>query len=771
MTAMKSLQASLKKVGKLDKLPIYAEIINLRYQDRDWDFISDFRAAIQIFEEYLKFDKKPQEDSCEAMQKIFNLVLQATRQFARGKDFAEISAAFNRLQQYFKQADLLAQIYENLGYLFDQQQETEKAVSLIKKSISLAEASGRTDILVGRYSNLGYIHEKLDQFSQAQKCYEQQLNFGLENHLDEAVFMAYCGFGRLNIGSGNFPAAVNYLLEALKYYADESASSVMAVYLNLGTAYGRMSQYQESLKYLSKYITDEIRAQSPEMYISFLVNAANCYAAMENFKKAEASWQLALSLAKQHNDTELYTSILLNYGLIELDRENWQQAEIRLQECLDFVDLNFVQKILATQGMGIACYQLGERDKAKKYLQEVISEVADQKRKLGIIKGFSTLIRIYEEEGDYKNAFYYQKKFSEFERELFEVKYKLELEEIKKREEMKRKKSSSSFHYRHNSLVSQELSNRIKTPLIGVSSALRKVVDLALIAARQENEPVLITGESGTGKEIISRLIHFASTRKDNPFVVVNSAAITETLAESLFFGSEKGAFTGADRRKIGYIEAAQNGSLFLDEIGDLPLSLQAKFLRVIEQKVIQRLGSTREHKIDFRLISATNKDINFLAQKNLFRFDLLNRINTLEIHIPPLRKRLDDIPFLIDYFISELCYQAGREKPLLTKEALQVFLEYPYPGNVRELKNIIRRSLLMNTRPVVEAEDIILPDPDNRKISSVVDLEGNLHLAQAEERLIRLALQKCDNVQVKAAKLLGISPFSLSRKLKKMAE
>ncbi len=769
MADLKSLQASLKKVGKLDKLPIYAEIIQLRHQDRDWDFISDFRAAIQIFEEYLNFDKKPQDESCEAMQKIFNLVLQATRQYARGKDFAEISAAFKRLQQYFKQADLLAQIYENLGYFFDQQQETDKAIAMTRKSISLAEASGRTDILVGRYSNLGYIYEKLDKFNQAQKSYEQQLNFGLENHLDKAVFLAYCGFGRLNISSGNFPAAVDYLLEALKYYADDSASSVMAVYLNLGTAYGRMSQYQESLQYLTKFINDETRAQNPEMFFSFLVNAANCYAALGNFKKAEANWQLALSLAKQHNDTEVYASILLNYGLTEMDRENWQQAKLKLAECLDLVELNFVQKILATQGMGIACYQLGERDKAKKYLQEVISEVADQKRKLGIIKGFSTLIRIYEEEGDYKNAYHYQKKFSEFERELFEDKYKLQLEEFKKREEMKRKKTPSSFSYQHNSLISQKLSSYIKTPFIGVSPALKKVVDLALIAARQENEPVLITGESGTGKEIVSRLIHFASARKDNPFVVVNSAAITETLAESLFFGSEKGAFTGADKRKIGYIEAADGGTLFLDEIGDLPLNLQAKFLRVIEQKIIQRLGSTREYKIDFRLISATNKDINFLAQKNLFRFDLLNRINTLEIHIPPLRKRLDDIPFLIDYFISELCYQTGRDKPLLTKEALQVFLEYHYPGNVRELKNIIRRSLLLNTKPLVEAEDIVLPESSRKQSSQNINFEGDLLLAQAEERLIRLALQKCDNVQVKAAKLLGISPFSLSRKLKKM--
>ncbi len=769
MSELKKLQDKLRKAGKLDKLSIYARIVENRNREHDWDYIQDFRAAIQVFNEYLTFDKKPQSESCLAIQKIFYSTLQASRYYARGKYFKEIYEAFQSLKKYFNETDLLAQIHDNLSYLFWQQQKGQEALEQAKESLKLAEISGRTDILLDRYSNLGYMYENLDEFEQAQKYYEQQLSFGLKNHLDQAIFLAYCGFGRLNIYSANFPKAINYLLEALKYFDDESSSKVMAVYLNLGTAYGRMSQYQESLKYLSKFINEETHAKNPKMYFSFLVNAANCHAALGQFKKAEANWELALSLAKQHNDTEVYVSILLNYGLTEINRENWPQAKMKLDECLNLPELNFIQKMLAIQGLGIACYHLGERENAKKYLLEVISKVADQKRKLGIINGFKTLIEIYEEENDFQSALFYYKKFSNFERELFEEKYKLELEEIKQKEEMKRKKTPSPFKYKHNSLISQELSSRVKTPLIGVSPALKKVVDLALIAARQENEPILITGESGTGKEIISRLIHFASSRKDNPFVVVNSAAITETLAESLFFGSEKGAFTGADKKKIGYIEAAHGGTLFLDEIGDLPLSLQAKFLRVIEQKVIQRLGSTREHKINFRLISATNKDINFLAQTNLFRFDLLNRINTLEIQIPPLRNRLDDIPFLIDYFISELCYQTKREKPLLNKEALQVLMEYHYPGNVRELKNIIRRSLLMNTRPTITAEDIILPDLDNRKISSVVNLEDNLHLAQAEERLIRLALQKCDNVQVKAAKLLGISPFSLSRKLKKM--
>jgi transcriptional regulator with PAS, ATPase and Fis domain len=770
MADLAGLQNELKKASKLEKLNIYSQIIKLRYQQKDWALLDDFQQAIQIFEDYLSFDPKPDETSCLAMQEIFLRTLLAVRFFMRKNHFPEIFHAFEKFQKHFKQPDQLAQIYNNLGYFFWQQKEMKKAIEYNEKCIELANKSCRTDILPSRYSNLGYIYESIEDYKRAQDYYEKQMDFGMTNKLDDSIFYAYCGFGRLNIATANFPAAINYFLEALKYYSNETSEGVMAVYLNLGTCYGRMSEYRESLKYLNKFITDEVRAQNPEMYFSFLINAANCYSDLKEYDKAERYWELALSLAKQHNNREAYTSVLLNSGLAEVKRSNWSGGKLKLEEFIKSMHPNSAQTIIATLSLGRANYHLGNKEKAKEQLIEVLSKTENQEKKLGLSNGFRTLIKIYEEEGDYENALFFYKKFNAFERERLDEKYKFELENIKQRRQIDKKKSSASFNYKQNSLISQELTKRLQAHFIGVSPELKKVVDMALIAAQQGNESVLITGESGTGKEIVSRLIHFASPRRDLPLIVVNSAAITETLSESLFFGYEKGAFTGADSRKIGYFEAAQGGTIFLDEIGDLPLGLQAKFLRAIEEKVIQRLGSTVEHKIDFRLISATNQDISFLAKKNLFRFDLLNRINALEIMIPPLRKRLDDIPFLIDFFISELCYESGREKPLITKEAMQMLLEYHYPGNVRELKNIIRRSLLLNDKTVLSAEDIMLPKAGYTKQTEAV-WYSNLQLAYNEEHLIKLAMQKCNGVQAKAAKLLGISPFALNRKLKKMAD
>jgi transcriptional regulator with PAS, ATPase and Fis domain len=296
---------------------------------------------------------------------------------------------------------------------------------------------------------------------------------------------------------------------------------------------------------------------------------------------------------------------------------------------------------------------------------------------------------------------------------------------------------------------------------------MKEAINIAMIAAETDSAPVLITGESGTGKEIFARIIHFAGKRKKQPFLSVNSVAFAGTLIESAFFGSEKGAFTGADQRKKGYFEAAEQGTLFLDEIGDMPLSMQAKMLRVIEERVIHRVGGTKDIALAFRLISATNKNLYQLSEENEFRFDLLNRINTLEIHLPPLRERKDDIPFLIDYFIA--CFNQQTTKRILTKDALELLMNYDYPGNVRELKNILQRTILLSDKPLITPEDIVFPANKPESIPSLQPEYSSLNLAQCEKKIIGKAMEQCGNVQAKAAKLLGISPFALSRRLKKL--
>lgn len=313
----------------------------------------------------------------------------------------------------------------------------------------------------------------------------------------------------------------------------------------------------------------------------------------------------------------------------------------------------------------------------------------------------------------------------------------------------------------HYSLISREMEGLIERDFIGVSKSIQNVLKMTMTAAENPDVNVLITGENGTGKEIIARIIHHGSKRKKNPFYPVNSSAIPETLLESEFFGHVKGSFTGASENKKGCFELADGGTLFLDEIADMPLNLQSKILRAIEEKKIKPVGSNREVSIDIRIISATNQNLDKLIRAEKFRRDLFYRINTFAIDIPPLRKRIDDVPPLLVNFISEFAKKQNRPAPLIPEEVLQKLQRYHFPGNVRELKNMAQRALMLNSSDRLTIDDFNC-EIQNIETQDVIDLEVN------EKKLILAALDKTDFNQTKAAKLLGISRDALKRKIAK---
>jgi two-component system NtrC family response regulator len=295
---------------------------------------------------------------------------------------------------------------------------------------------------------------------------------------------------------------------------------------------------------------------------------------------------------------------------------------------------------------------------------------------------------------------------------------------------------------------------------------MQEVLSLVRRAAPSD-ATVLIRGESGTGKELIARAIHAASGRAAGPFVAVNCAALPETLIESELFGHEKGAFTGAQSARQGRFEAAHGGSLFLDEIGDLPLHVQVKLLRVLQERQIERLGSNRAIPVDVRLLAATHRDLEALVRGGRFRDDLYYRINVVTIALPPLRERRQDIPPLLDRFLERFAAVNGKPIRGLTREAREALLRYDYPGNVRELENIVERAVVLTRDDVIGAGDLPLgvkesekPAPNDRTLPAAV--EG------LERRMIRDALSEAGGVQTRAAELLGISERVLRYKLRK---
>ncbi|MDN5347804.1 MAG: hypothetical protein PWP65_1368 [Clostridia bacterium] len=312
--------------------------------------------------------------------------------------------------------------------------------------------------------------------------------------------------------------------------------------------------------------------------------------------------------------------------------------------------------------------------------------------------------------------------------------------------------------------------------LLGKSAQFKSLVENAKKAARG-NANILITGESGTGKELLAHAIHNESERQDGPFVAINCAAIPQDLLESELFGYESGAFTGANRGgKLGLFEVADKGTIFLDEIGDMPLALQGKVLRVLQDKKIRRIGSTKEVDVDIRVISATNKNLEDLILTGKFREDLYYRLNVIPLNLPPLRERKEDIPLLIDYFIKK--YSRGRNA-FLSQEALRVLLDYDWPGNVRELENTMVFMLEMTEGNELKVENIP-PKIKRRLVNSIkdqktselneneIDLKEVLMKAEKEAIMRALAIYGNDiNGKKMAAKALGISLATLYNKLK----
>ena len=344
-------------------------------------------------------------------------------------------------------------------------------------------------------------------------------------------------------------------------------------------------------------------------------------------------------------------------------------------------------------------------------------------------------------------------------------------------------------------LLKQELKDRyqVEKNIIGNSNAMREVYKTIGKVAGSD-VTVLIQGESGTGKELIARAIHFNSTRLGKPFVAINCAAIPKDLLESELFGSERGAFTGATERKTGKFEQANHGTIFLDEIGDMPLDLQAKILRVLQEQEITRIGGSQNISVDVRVVAATNQELQERVRNREFREDLYYRLNVVPIDLAPLRERSEDIPSLVEYFLERTCAELEIPAKQCAPEALELLCNYGWPGNVRELENTIKRAVILSGDPLLTVADFsgltnrqetIHAVPQEQSLESLVEMKlrgsmngiekldkGDIYdrvLEQIERPLIRITLEKTRGNQVRAADILGINRNTLRKKISEL--
>lgn len=321
----------------------------------------------------------------------------------------------------------------------------------------------------------------------------------------------------------------------------------------------------------------------------------------------------------------------------------------------------------------------------------------------------------------------------------------------KKKEEEQKKEEEGKFDRSH---------------IVGKSKALMDVL-ATIERISKTNASVLITGESGTGKELIAEAVHRNSPRAKKPFVKVNLGGISQSLFESEMFGHKKGAFTDASSDRVGRFELADKGTIFLDEIGDLDLSCQVKLLRVLQEQTFEVLGDSRPRKVDIRVVSATNADLRQMVQEHTFREDLFYRINLITVHLPALRERRDDIPLLARHFADQQCQQNGLPKVDFTPEAMKYLQSLPYPGNIRELKNLVERTLLVSGKETLDVDDFKAQNPHSAEAIPSQSLD-NLTLDELERQRILLALEQYGNNLTQVATSLGLSRPALYRRLEK---
>jgi len=625
-------------------------------------------------------------------------------------------------------------------------------------------------------------------------------------------------YGQVLFQTANFEKSITILQTALEIFKELTDSLNTAIsYTLIGNAYNELGKYEESLTNLfsainifekyKKTLGKSYSQREKRKFAETFQIIGNVYQNLKQFDKCRENLYKSLKLLEEIGNAEGIANILTNIG-VSYSKENSQESLTYYKQALEIVKKldNPVIIAINTSNIGgvyedmkqydnalhhyFEALEYAEKfniDKYKPYFLEYIGSVYLKKGELGtaseyikkslllsqkqqipnqVKNNYQLLSQIFEKQKKYQIALEYYQKYSELKDKLINKEMIGKISSLQKKYEENANKIIELK--KHNSLVSDKLRRTMDMDFIGTSAQIKKVLEMAMIAASHPDTNVIILGESGTGKEIISNIIHYASSRKDNPLVAINCSSIPDSLAESEFFGFTKGSFTGAISDKTGYFELADKGTLFMDEIADTSLSLQAKLLRVLDNKKIKKIGSKIEIKVNFRVIAATNKNISALVESEYFRLDLLHRINTIEIEIPPLRERVEDIKPLLEYFTRKFAEKLRKPIPKINIDVIDKLKRYNFPGNIRELKNMTEKAMILLKGDVLKPKHFGLKDQKNLE-EIVVNIYKPKTVAEMEKQMIVDTMKETNNNQTKAAKILGFSLSTLKRKLKSL--
>jgi transcriptional regulator with PAS, ATPase and Fis domain len=761
------LLREFETAGKIKQIHLLKDIIDfygIKGNDKLFEY---FEKMLQLIKQYLAFDENPDEHIKDVLTETFQIVFAYIQNFENLELFQKYLPAYLQYENLLNSPVSKAKILQTFGFFYWLDRQFEKSIEVLESSLELINAYGSVTDIPNRYTNLGYIYENTGNYSMAEKYYSEAMTFAKNNNSHKALFMAYAALGRLKSCQSKHEEAVLFFKEAIAL-SEMDDENTLSVKCNLANSWFLLKNQTESLKLYNEMKKEEVKKLYPGIYYGVLSNMANIYIENRQLNEAFELLTETAEYATNSGNRELRAGAEINIALILYIQNNFEKAEIQILKALDLCESLQNQRVNNTALLIYADILIKQKAfrqalecllKCEKYVETENNQ--ERSKKL-----FKKISDCYGKIKDFKSAWQYANNYiTACEKKRNDT--QKEINAIKSNPVIHNNVEGFYFFKENVSFISKELSIRIGSPIIGKSKKIEEVINQTILAAGSDYANVLITGESGTGKELLARLLHYCSRRKDKQFLAINSSIFTSSLAQSSIFGHVKGAFTGAISNQSGYLELAHKGTLFLDEIGDMPLDIQTAFLRVIEEKKILALGSNHYKNVDFRLVSATHQDIKSMTEIKTFRLDLYNRINTIQIHIPPLRERKEDIPLLINYLLTNLCTKSDKEVPEITTQVINYLCDYDYPGNIRELNNILQRLVLFNKKNKITIDDLYEIIPRKEVLESNQTFL-NYNLADTERSLINQAMIKCNHVQIEACKLLGISSYSLNRKLKK---
>ncbi len=659
---------------------------------------------------------------------------------------------------YFAEKEMIGELLfvcNDLGNLYRELNEFHRAVYWQQYALEGREESLKPYVLGVLYNNLGNSYAKLCEFDSALEYCFKSLKIRQEAEILSGVASCWLNISEIYCRLGEIENSLEFAEKAVAFYRDEGMELQLSKALNtMGMLHKDAGNLDEAIPLLEESLEIKEKLNRPGYIHTTLHTLGLVYRKKGEFETARSYLNRALEIRKGLQDPGMVASSLLSLAYSYLEEEDFDEAmrycalatetDIQRKELLHGMN-EVMSKCLAAQGNFKDAYRYqGEahRISLEIYKEERTAKLAEVQTR-------------FDFETQKKEAEIYRLKNVELiekNRQIAEQKACIEDTLNKLR------MSERSLDFIHERFI--EIAGR---KIIGGSDEIQAVLNMVGKVAQTDNTTVLIIGESGTGKELVARAIHDASRRSKHFFHGVNSSAISSTLFESEIFGYEKGAFTGALTAKPGWFEVANGGTLFLDEIGTMPIDQQIKLLRVLEERNIIRVGARNQISVNVRIISATNQNLTELVNEGTFREDLYHRLAAFVIHIPPLRNRKNDIPILFEHYISVFSKAMNKTIRRIDPKVIETLMEYSFPGNIRELKNMAEKSVILCESSTLQAEHIQIHGAPLAKSRSTIE---TLNLADLEEQAVRKALDLSGGNQSAAARLLGITAKSVERRL-----